>query len=39
MPYGIPDDPMIREIERTGWPAWCPDDEDEEEEPDEDELP
>lgn len=39
MPYGIPDDPMIREIERTGYPAWCPDDEDEEEEPDEDELP
>jgi hypothetical protein len=37
MPYGIPDDPMIREIERTGYPAWCPD--DEEEEPDETELP
>lgn len=39
MPYGIPDDPMIREIERTGYPAWCQDDEDEEDEPDEDELP
>ena len=21
MPYGIPDDPMIREIERTGYPS------------------
>lgn len=39
MPYGIPDDPMIREIERTGYPAWCPDEEDGDEEPDETELP
>ena len=28
----IPDDPIIRSMERTGYPPWMRDDEDEEEE-------
>lgn len=36
----IPDDPIIRCIERTGFPPWLKDDwEDDEEDDDDEELP
>ena len=31
----IPDDPIIRSIERTGYPPWMRDEDDDEEEEDE----
>jgi len=32
MSYGIPDDPIVACIERTGYPPWMQDDEEQEEE-------